>query len=182
MINSGLASTSILLEFLAVRQQLIPLVVFLLQPLSAQTLVTHTYGGSGSDAPNAITTDTAGNIYVAGTTTSFDLPLLNPAQPVNSGTQLVYSTNAGFTWKPLANLPGAYMPYLAPQTMPIAVDPTNPEIFYLSSNGLVFKTTDGGRHFASTMLLPAGYTDITILIDPSNPSTLYASIGVAGGI
>ena len=164
------------------RQKLIPLVVFLLQPLSAQTLVTHTYGGSGSDAANAITTDTAGNIYVAGTTTSFDLPLVNPAQSVNPGTQLIYSTNAGFTWKPLANLPDAYTPYQVSQTMAIAVDPTNPEIFYLASNGVIFKTTDGGQHFSSTRLLPAGYTDITILIDPSNPSTLYAAVPTPGGV
>jgi uncharacterized protein (TIGR03437 family) len=164
-----------------VRQKLIPLVVSLLQTLSAQTLTTRTYGGSGSDAANAVTTDAAGNIYIAGTTTSFDLPLLNPAQSANSGTQLLYSANAGFTWKPLGNLPNAYMPYQLPQAMPIAVDPTNPGIFYLASNGVIFKTTDGGQHFSSTTLLP-GYTNITILIDPSNPSTLYANIGVPGGI
>lgn len=165
------------------RQTLLLAIIILLPCLSAQTLTTHTYGGSGSDAANAVTTDSAGNVYVAGTTTSFDLPLLHPAQSQNTGTQLLFSTNAGFTWKPLGNLPNAYMPYQLPQPMPIAVDPTNPDVFYLSSNGLVLKTTDGGQHFSSTMLLPAGYTVLTtILIDPSNPSTLYSTTGIPGGI
>ncbi|HLK18905.1 MAG TPA: SBBP repeat-containing protein [Bryobacteraceae bacterium] len=164
------------------RQKLIPFLVFLLEPLFAQTLVTHSYNGSGSDAANAITTDSSGNIYIAGTTTSFDLPLLNPSQSVNPGTQLLYSTNAGFSWKPLANLPDAFRPYQLSETMPIAVDPTNPEIFYLGSDGAIFRTTDGGQHFTSTRVLPSGYTDFTILIDRVNPSTLYAEVPTPGGI
>lgn len=164
------------------RQKFVSFFVLFLQPFFAQTLVTHNYGGSGSDAANAIATDPAGNIYIAGTTTSFDLPLLNPSQPLNPGTQLLYSTNAGFTWRPLANLPDAFSSGLISQTIPIAVDPTNPQIFYVGSNGVIFKTTDGGQHFSSSRILPAGYTDITILIDRFNPSTLYAEVPVPGGI
>jgi uncharacterized protein (TIGR03437 family) len=143
--------------------------------LSAQTLTSNTYGGSGSDAANGVTTDSAGNIYVVGTTTSFDLPLLKPAQSANPGTQFLFSTDAGLTWQPLANLPNAYtIPYQ--QIAPIAVDPTNAAVFYVGFNGVVFKTVDGGRHFSSAGLLPAGLAqEIAIVIDPSNPSTLYAS-------
>lgn len=149
--------------------------------LSAQTLTSQTYGGSGSDAANGIATDSAGNIYLVGTTTSFDLPLLNPAQSQNSGTQLIVSTNAGFTWQPLSNLPSPVTPYQLTQTLPIAVDPTNSAAFYVGFNGMVFKTTDGGVHFASTVLLPSADTqEISIVIDPSNPSTLYATAFFAG--
>jgi uncharacterized protein (TIGR03437 family) len=151
--------------------------------LSAQTIATRTYGGSGSDAANGVATDSAGNIYVVGTTTSFDLPLLNPAQSANTGTQLLFSTDAGFTWKPLGNLPNPYTPYRSFQTLPISIDPTNSAVFYIAFNGMVFKTADSGRHFSSSVLLPAGYSqEITIVIDPSNPSTLYATTAVPGGM
>jgi uncharacterized protein (TIGR03437 family) len=151
--------------------------------LSAQTLTSQTYGGSGSDAANGIATDPAGNIYLAGTTTSFDLPLLNPAQSQNPGTQLLVSTNAGFTWQPLANLPNPYTPYPFPQTLPIAVDPTNTAVFYVGFNGMVFKTTDSGQHFTSAVLFPPTEAqEISIVIDPSNPSTLYASAYVPNGL
>src|SRR5580693_7726149 len=123
--------------------------------LSAQTLTSQTYGGSGSDAANGIATDSAGNIYLVGTTTSFDLPLLNPAQSQNPGTQLLVSNNAGFSWQPLANLPNPYTPYQLPQTLPIAVDPTNTAVFYVGFNGMVYKTTDSGQHFTSAALIPS---------------------------
>jgi uncharacterized protein (TIGR03437 family) len=141
----------------------------------AQTLTSQTYGGSGSDAANGVATDSAGNIYVVGTTTSFDLPLLNPAQSTNSGTQLLFSTDAGSTWKPLGNLPMPYMQYQYSQALPIAVDPTNAAVFYAGFNGMLYKTTDSGRHFSS-ILLPQ---PATITIDPANPSTLYANTGEA---
>jgi uncharacterized protein (TIGR03437 family) len=43
-------------------------------------IVFSTYlGGSGADTPNALQTDAAGNIYVAGSTTSFDFPATSGA-------------------------------------------------------------------------------------------------------
>jgi photosystem II stability/assembly factor-like uncharacterized protein len=147
--------------------------------LDAQTFTSQTYGGSGSDAANRVTTDSAGNIYVAGTTTSFDLPLLNPAQSTNSGTQLLFSADAGSTWKPLGNLPNPYMQYQGTQAT-IAVDPTNAAEFYAGFNGMLFKTIDSGQHF-SAILLPQ---PATIIIDPSTPTTLYANTGepLPGGL
>ncbi len=166
------------MEFCAVHQRSsVFLIIFLSAAcLSAQTLATRTYGGSGSDAANAVTTDSAGNIYVVGTTTSFDLPLLNPAQAVNTGTQLLFSPDAGFTWKPLGNLPDR-----TSQSMPLAVDPTNPAVLYVASNGMLFKSTDSGQYFSPGVLLQPALTQIlSVVIDPSNPSTLYAggSVGL----
>ena len=62
-----------------------------------------TFGGSGNDSIHATTVDSAGNIYLVGTTASFDFPLRNAFQAANSGTELIYSVNAGATWTPLAN-------------------------------------------------------------------------------
>ncbi|MFY9730290.1 MAG: SBBP repeat-containing protein, partial [Candidatus Acidiferrales bacterium] len=43
------------------------------------------FGGSGDDAGNAVAVDVAGNIYVAGTTTSTDFPTFKAAQPTIGG-------------------------------------------------------------------------------------------------
>jgi hypothetical protein len=42
-----------------------------------------TLSGKGSDQGNGIAVDPAGNIYVAGSTTSPDFPLLNPLQSLS---------------------------------------------------------------------------------------------------
>ncbi|HKX29757.1 MAG TPA: SBBP repeat-containing protein [Blastocatellia bacterium] len=43
------------------------------------------YGGSGSDTGSGIAVDGTGNCYIAGSTTSTDLPMLNPIQATNGG-------------------------------------------------------------------------------------------------
>ena len=49
-------------------------------------------GGSGFDAGNGIALDAAGNIYVAGQTTSTNFPTLNPYQTDYPGKQCVFVT------------------------------------------------------------------------------------------
>jgi len=52
------------------------------------SLMFSTYiGGSGEDAGNAVALDPRGNIYIAGTTTSLDLPAVNAWQSVAGGDQ-----------------------------------------------------------------------------------------------
>jgi uncharacterized protein (TIGR03437 family) len=144
-------------------------------PIASQTLSTHAYGGSGSDAINGVAVDFSGNIYTVGTTTSFDLPLLHPSQAANTGTQLVYSPDAGLTWKPLINLPPT-SDFYAP--IQLAVDPTNPAIVYAGYGYQVYKSTDGGRHFSAGVTLPglslSAYIS-SLAIDPTQPSLLYAT-------
>ncbi|HEY7160908.1 MAG TPA: SBBP repeat-containing protein, partial [Acidobacteriota bacterium] len=55
--------------------------------LNLNVINAFTYGGSGAEYANAITRDSKGRIYIAGDTTSTDLPLMNPVQTVNRGRQ-----------------------------------------------------------------------------------------------
>jgi photosystem II stability/assembly factor-like uncharacterized protein len=153
-------------------------IVFILiaLPSAGQTLSTHIYGGSGNDSINGVAVDGSGNIYAVGTTTSFDLPLLHPSQSANTGTQLVYSPDAGVTWKPLVNLSPPANFYLEP--IQIAIDPTNPLVVYAGDGAQVFKSVDGGQHFSAGVTLPGvgmqGYVS-SLAIDPTEPSLVYAT-------
>jgi len=145
---------------------------------NAQTLTQRIYGGSGADAINGVTTDSAGNIYIVGTTSSTDVPLLNPAQAANAGTQLMFSPDAGVTWKALGNLPKAYVTYALNQDLPVAIDPTNAAIFYVGFNGTMFKSSDSGQHFSSGVALPSATQSLSIAVDPENPFNVYAGTDV----
>ena len=109
------------------------LALFTLLPAFSQ-LSTRIFGGSGDDSIGSMAVDASGNIWVVGTTFSADLPLLNAFQAINSGTQVVFSTDAGATWNPLSSpQPGAN--FEQPATM--AVDPTNASILYVGFEQLL---------------------------------------------
>src|SRR5580704_16430007 len=95
-----------------------------------------TFGGSGNDSINAVATDASGNIYVTGTTASFDFPLRNPSQAANSGAEIIYSVNAGATWTPLGN-PVAVTSLT---TLLIAADPTNSQVVYTAAGNSICKS------------------------------------------
>jgi uncharacterized protein (TIGR03437 family) len=123
--------------------------------------------------------DAAGNIWVVGTTFSTDLPLLNAFQTINSGTQVVFSTDAGATWNPLSS-PQPNANYdRQPATM--AVDPTNASTLYVGSGSNVCKSTDAGHHF-NCVALPVVATLTSLAIDPRQPATVYASLATPGGV
>jgi hypothetical protein len=59
---------------------------FLTKLGSTGAIIFSTYfGGTGNDAANGIAIDSAGNIYIAGETTSSDLPVRSALQPVKRG-------------------------------------------------------------------------------------------------
>jgi hypothetical protein len=140
-----------------------------------------TFRGSGDDSINAAAVDSAGNIYVVGTTFSFDLPVRNAFQGANSGAQLIVSTGAGTVWKPL----WTPLPSLTPlQPLSMAVDPTNGQVVYVAAGNSVCKSTDGGSQFQCVAIAFASSqtTVSSLAIDPQQPLTIYASASANGGV
>src|SRR5260370_27115368 len=64
-------------------------------------LTVQRFAGSGTESVSAVATDRDGNIYVAGTTTSPDFPVTDPAA-THIGVTLLRSDDLDATWKPLA--------------------------------------------------------------------------------
>jgi uncharacterized protein (TIGR03437 family) len=148
----------------------------LLPAFAQNVLPSTTVGGSGSDSIRSMAVDASGNIWVVGTTFSADLPLLNSFQATNKGTQVVFSTDGGATWKPLSTpQPNAN----STQPATIAVDPTNSSTLYVGSAGNVCKSVDAGFRFHCAALpLTSPGTLKALAIDPLHPATIYA--GLAG--
>jgi photosystem II stability/assembly factor-like uncharacterized protein len=79
--------------------------------------------------------------------------------------QVWRSDDGGVTLRELAaDLPHKYVT--------IAVEPQDPETAYLSTDGGVFKTTDGGASWTAPG--PLNQTFKTLLADPASPGTFYA--------
>lgn len=106
------------------------------------------------------------------------------------GIGLLKSTNGGATW---SLIPGPGNVFYRRNISKIVVDPTSASTVYLTiaygSNGFlgssgVWKSTDGGVNWANTTALSGldstyPYTDL--VIDPTNPQTLYTAAGYVFG-
>jgi photosystem II stability/assembly factor-like uncharacterized protein len=59
----------------------------------------------------------------------------------------------------------------------MAMDPTNPAVVYASAVDSMYKTIDGGASW-----FPIDGGGVSLVIDPSNPNTLYAGLSPVGGV
>jgi photosystem II stability/assembly factor-like uncharacterized protein len=130
-------------------------------------LTVASFAGSGRSSIQAIATDASGNVYVAGTTSSLDLPVMNAAQPQMGESRIMRSLDQGATWTPLGNPPAD------PQI--IEADPYSPQILFAGSHDGIHKSTDGGQTWRTVYALPSSYEGVSsLVIDPGNPSRVVA--------
>jgi uncharacterized protein (TIGR03437 family) len=146
--------------------------VFKLSPDGTHLLYESFFGGSQNNDEAAIAVDSAGAVYIAGTTDSVDFPQVDSLQPSIGARPLWLSTDSGSTWSPFDNLPFAYL-----QTL--VSDPTTPGTLYAGASDLgVFKSTNSAADWtriSNGIATPAIYS---LAVDPANPAVLYAGGGI----
>jgi uncharacterized protein (TIGR03437 family) len=122
-------------------------------------------GGSGSDIGMAVATDSAGNVYVAGTTTSLDFPLVNAFQRRIGGVPVRATADGGKNWT---------MPGLPDPVYTVAGSSKAPATVYAGTTNALYKSVDSGKTWA---IQPAfGSASVNALwVDSEAPSIVHAA-------
>jgi photosystem II stability/assembly factor-like uncharacterized protein len=132
-------------------------------------LTVASFAGSGRTSIQAIATDANANVYVAGSTSSPDLPVMNAAQPQMGESRIMRSLDQGATWTQLANPPAD------PQI--VEADPYSPLILFTGGFDGIHKSTDGGQTWRTVYALQSSSHGVTgLVIDPGNPSRVVALV------
>ncbi|MGH8169317.1 MAG: glycosyl hydrolase [Steroidobacteraceae bacterium] len=101
-----------------------------------------------------------------------------PRNTVLTGEGMYKSTDGGKSWKFIGLGDTHIISW-------IVVDPTHPDTVYVAALGHlfasnpqrgVFKTTDGGKTWKKILYVNGGTGAISLAMDPSNPSVLYAAM------
>ncbi len=122
------------------------------------------FGGHGSDSGVATATDSSGNVYVVGNTTSTDFPVKNALQPRIGGVPLRYSTDGGKTWAGSG---------LTTSVTAVGGSAAAPGVVYAASNSTIYKSAGVGKGWSPLNVTASQVT--AILVDPVSPATIYAA-------
>lgn len=129
------------------------------------------FGGTRQDYLNGLSVDASGSVYVAGYTTSLNIPNVSAVQPVLPGNQVsLYQTlDSANTWAPLdTNLPG--------NVYDISPDPANSNTFIVLADTGIYRTTNSGASW--TQQFSGGFaSNGSIARSPANANVLYAANG-----
>src|SRR5579863_1435251 len=128
-------------------------------------------GGSAGQTVAGMATDSQGNIYVAGSTSSVDFPVKSPfqAHPGGSGLYRIDGPGAQFQ-----NLYGAGFASVSSLT----VDPRNHSTVYAISDRGLARSTDGGGTWSPLSGVSAPLT--AVAVDPTASNILYVSTSTQG--
>ncbi len=140
-------------------------------------LFTTTLSGKGTDAGNAIAVDTAGNIYLGGSTSSQNFPLRKPLYPYPWSGSIPGSGTFGFLTKLSAD--GSqliYSTYFPGAVNAIAVDAAGSLYATGSSMNREFPSTPGLPAFTLGGTLPFITAAFVTKISPAGDKILYSSV------
>jgi uncharacterized protein (TIGR03437 family) len=126
--------------------------------------------GSGTDVASAVAVDSQGNVFVAGTTTSPDFPIVNGIITRVPDTALRSSTD-GKTF--------VRSPLTVSAVTAIAASPDGGTIL-AADVGSIYRSADGGATWSASPTAVAGNV-VALAIDPVNPSNAYGVASLNGG-
>jgi uncharacterized protein (TIGR03437 family) len=132
-----------------------------------------TVSGSGASSVAGVATDAHGNLYIAGSTTSLDLPIVAAAQP-HPGASPVVRINASSRISEKL-----YAPDLASANS-IAVDAAHPQTIYATSAAGLARSTDDGATWKEIPGFPAGTNLYSVAVDPTDSNILYTATSPLG--
>ncbi len=128
-------------------------------------------GGSGTNTATAVAADSQGNLYIAGNTTSLDLPTVGAAQPHPGGSTVVRIDPATGASQNIY-----FQGVTGEGTVDtVTADPENPQSIFAAGSAGVFHSRDGGNTWISLSPIPSNPTVLSVAVDPTNGNTLYAS-------
>ena len=124
-------------------------------------------GGTGMAKLNAMSLDSAGNLYLTGRVSSPDFPLAGNTQAPSGSVGLYRSQDRAATWVTASSGIGST------KVLSLVADPQHSTVLYSGTSHGLFKSTDGGATWKASSGLPADAV-ATVALDPANPATVYA--------
>jgi uncharacterized protein (TIGR03437 family) len=115
-------------------------------------------GGSGNETLAGIATDRQGNTYVAGSTTSLDLPVVNAIQPHPGGSGIFRVDGPGSNWHSL------YQSGIA-GTNALVADLRDPRVIYAAGTNTLVRSSDGGDTWQTVAAVPPGIGGFAVALD-----------------
>jgi len=145
-------------------------------PLVIDPTITYSnyIGGTGTLAVNHTAVDSAGSVYITGTASSPDFPLVSPIQQFPTSIGLYSSSTQGSTWGSATTGLGTA------SVLSLAADPGTPGTAYAGTSHGVFKTTNSGGSWATASSGLPNDQVTSVAVDPLTPSTLYACMPKEG--
>jgi hypothetical protein len=132
--------------------------------------------GSGKQSIQAMTSDLAGNVYVAGATSSTDFPVQNAAQAMLGEAVLMRSRNSGVSW--------GKVPFPTFSMITVTPHPSDPQTLFGGAADGIYKTSNAGATWRKvySWVNPASHDQVYIVADPANPANVYfyAALDVLG--
>jgi uncharacterized protein (TIGR03437 family) len=141
-------------------------------PLPAQILAANKIlSGNGVDVASAIAADVQGDVFVAGTTTSIDFPVVNGLAGAVVTAALYVSTD-GHTFIGEPRAPS--------NIQQLAASADGRTLLAADLSGAIFRSSDGGATWSGRLATLAGNVE-ALTIDPLNDSNAYAVVSSNAG-